>query len=319
MLYLRELADRMIRQHGEYPLQFGEAHVNYFCYGDSDLIQLLTWMPAVEIGIVVAFLIVALIGFQNIKRSEERHIWVGMAKETAHQLGTPISSLMGWSEVLMSYCTDNESSVSRAQVEEIVDNTKVDIERLQKIAVRFSQIGSEPDMQQADLNEVILDTVEYYRRRLPFAGQGTSIDFTPGDLPQVNINPELIGWALENIVKNSLQVVDPKSGRVEITSEKSQSGKYAVITIRDNGPGIAPAAARKIFRPGFTTKKRGWGLGLTLVKRIVEIAHHGRVALKRSRPGETIFEICLPILELKKEEHDDNKTAGRQKANTLGR
>ncbi|MEW5993354.1 MAG: HAMP domain-containing sensor histidine kinase [Candidatus Zixiibacteriota bacterium] len=292
---LKRLAEKMVRQNGEFPLRFGEAHANYFCYGDSDLIRLLTWMPAVEIGIVVAFLIVALIGFQNIRRSEERHIWVGMAKETAHQLGTPISSLLGWSEVLESQCASDRAGVSREDIEEIAKNTRVDIERLQKIATRFSQIGSKPDLHPCDLNQVVLDTVEYYRRRLPFEGKGIAIEFSPGDLPLVKVNPELLGWALENLVKNALQAVDSKNGRVDINTEVSGGGRGALIVVRDNGPGISSPAARKIFRPGFSTKKRGWGLGLTLVKRIVEISHAGRVTLKRSRPGETVFEILLPI------------------------
>ncbi len=292
---LRRLAEKMVRQHGEYPLRFGESHVNYFCYGDSDLIRLLTWMPFVEIGIVVAFMVVAIIGFQNIRRSEERHIWVGMAKETAHQLGTPISSLMGWSEVLENQCAAKAANVDRKHVMEVVRNTRQDIERLQKIANRFSQIGSRADVQPSDLNQVVGDTVEYYRRRLPFEGEGITLSLAAGGLPPVAVNPELLSWALENLVKNAMQAVDAKTGRIEVRTHLSSNGRCAVVEVFDNGPGISAAAARKIFRAGFTTKKRGWGLGLTLVKRIVEESHAGRVSLKRSHPGETVFEIQLPL------------------------
>ncbi len=293
---LKRAADKMVKQNGEFPLRFGESHVSYFCYGDSEVIRQLTMMPFVEIGIVIAFMIVAIIGFQNIRRSEERHIWVGMAKETAHQLGTPISSLMGWAEVMESDCSVEQSPSERGvAVREVVDNMKVDIERLQKVASRFSQIGSIPDLSPYSLNKVVKETVDYYSRRLPFEGKGTSINFSAGELPEVHLNPELLSWVLENLIKNSMQAVDAKTGRIEVKTALSANKKYAVVEVYDNGSGISSAAARKIFRPGFTTKKRGWGLGLTLVKRIVEESHSGRIYLKRSRPGETVFEILLPL------------------------
>jgi len=297
LVHLKKVADKMVKQYGEFPLRFGENHINYFCYGDSEVIRQLTMMPFIEIGIVVAFLIVALIGFQNIRRSEERHIWVGMAKETAHQLGTPITSLMGWAEVMESKCSGNQVTVERSDVTDVVNNMKVDIERLQKVANRFSQIGSVPGLSPCNLNKVIQETVDYYCRRLPFEGKGISINFSKGELPEVLLNQELLGWALENLIKNALQAVHPKTGRIGIRTSLAGNGKYVVVEISDNGQGIPAAAARKIFRAGFTTKKRGWGLGLTLVKRIVEESHSGHICLKRSRPGETVFEILLPTQE----------------------
>ncbi|HWR83025.1 MAG TPA: HAMP domain-containing sensor histidine kinase [Candidatus Deferrimicrobium sp.] len=292
---LREMAEKMVRQHGEFPLRFGETHVNYFCYGDSKVIRQLTMMPFVEIGIVVAFLIVALIGFQSIRRSEERHIWVGMAKETAHQLGTPISSLLGWAEVAQEKCASEQSAVARGAVRDVIENMKIDIGRLQKVANRFGQIGSTPDLRPFNLNKIVEETIEYFRKRLPFEGKGITLQVNAGQIPEVSLNPELMGWALENLIKNALQAVDSKSGRVEVKTSLSSNGRNAMIEVCDNGTGIPAAAARKIFRPGFTTKKRGWGLGLTLVKRIVEDSHAGRVTLKHSRPGETVFEIQLPL------------------------
>jgi hypothetical protein len=292
---LKEIARDMIEQNGVFPLRFGEEHVNYLCYGNSEVIDQLTVMPFIEIGIVVAFLIVALIGFHNIRRSEQRHLWVGMAKETAHQLGTPISSLMGWTEVMDSECSASRSMVQRETVKDVVDNMKVDIARLQKVAHRFGQIGSIPDLHPSDLNRIIREAVDYFCRRLPFEGKGISINFSPGDLPPVHLNPDLMEWALENLIKNALQVVDPKAGRVDIRTRLSDDKKCAVVEIADNGPGIPAAATRKIFRPGFTTKKRGWGMGLTLVKRIIEENHRGRITLKRSKPGETVFELLLPL------------------------
>lgn len=293
-LEIKKIVEEMNRENGEYPLYFGEGYVNYFYYGDSEVINELKMMPFIEIGIVLAFMLVGIIGFQNIRRSEERHIWVGMAKETAHQLGTPISSLMGWLEVLES---DRETppDETRKMLENTIENMKVDITRLQKVAKRFGMIGSIPELEACDLNKLVEEVVEYYRRRLPFQGQGIRIDFNDGKIPPVQLNPELFSWVLENMIKNSLEAVDSKTGRIEIKTGLSPDSRGVIIELTDNGRGISSAAARKIFRAGFTTKKRGWGLGLTLVKRIVEEYHVGKIWLKISRPGETVFEIILPV------------------------
>lgn len=298
--YLQGVAEEMIEANGEFPLYFGEdgdgiLFVNYFCYGDSEVIRQLTIMPFVEIGILVAFLIIAFIGYQNLRQSEERHIWVGMAKETAHQLGTPISSLMGWLEVIAA---DEEISGDKTVKidKEITTNIKVDVTRLQKIANRFGLIGSVPELKETDLKEIIQDSIDYYARRLPFEGEGVKLTLEPSELPKIPLNSELFSWVLENLIKNALQAVDSKTGLVTVKTS-TNNNSIAVIEIVDNGKGITPVAARKIFKAGFTTKKRGWGLGLTLVKRIVEEYHNGRVFLRRSKPGETVFEIQLPLIK----------------------
>ncbi len=295
--FLKRVAQRMTEENGEFPLIYEngpDTFVNYLLYGDADVINQLKMMPFVEIGIILAFMLVAIIGFQNIRRSEERHIWIGMAKETAHQLGTPISSLMGWLEVMESErsCFNEEQM---RLVDETLGNMKVDVVRLQKVANRFGKIGSIPELVPSDLNAIARETVDYYSRRLPFEGKGIKINFEPSDIPQVNLNTELFGWALENMVKNSLQAVDSHSGVISVQTLIAPGGRWIACEIKDNGHGISAAAARKIFRAGFTTKKRGWGLGLTLVKRIIEEYHNGRVILKKSRPGETVFEIFLPV------------------------
>lgn len=294
---LRQLVASMRETNGEFPLYYGENVVNYFYYGDSKVIEQLTLMPFIEIGIVIAFMVVAVIGFQNIRRSEERHIWVGMAKETAHQLGTPISSLMGWVEVLDHSEQEEGGSHTNKGTSDIVTNMRVDINRLQRVANRFGQIGSLPDLQPTDINVLVDETVTYYSRRLPFEGKGTVITLTRGDLPPVKVNKELFTWALENLVKNAIQAVDAKAGRIDVRTSYDDSTSRVQIEIVDNGAGIPVAAARNIFKAGFTTKKRGWGLGLTLVKRIVEEYHGGKVLLRKSRPGETIFDIFLPLMK----------------------
>jgi hypothetical protein len=239
-------------------------------------------------------MIVGIIGFQNIRRSEERHIWVGMAKEAAHQLGTPISSLMGWLEVIESEdCRESESG--RATLQSTVENMKVDVERLQRVANRFGMIGSIPDLKPSSLNERVTEVVDYYRRRLPFQGEGIKINVEAGEVPSLPLNLELFTWGMENLIKNALQAVDSKTGRIDLRLSVSADKRNAIIEVQDNGKGITAAAARKIFRPGFTTKKRGWGLGLTLTKRIVEDYHGGRIWLERSRPGETVFRAEFPL------------------------
>ncbi len=293
---VREIAQDMFDKYGEFPLYFGETNVNYLRYGDSEVINQLKVMPFIAIGIVLAFMSVGMIGFQNIRRSEERYIWVGMAKETAHQLGTPLSSLLGWLEVI-SY--ENRHDMEHKDEQELldvtVDNMKVDVVRLQRVANRFGLIGSIPELKPGDLNALSEEATEYYRRRLPFEGKGIQIHLKQGDLPPVPINAELFGWVLENLLKNALQSVDSKVGRITVSTSCRHDGKKVAVTVVDNGKGIPVTAARKIFRPGFTTKKRGWGMGLTLVKRIVEDYHGGRISLVKSHPGETVFEVILPV------------------------
>nr|MBN2277543.1 HAMP domain-containing histidine kinase [candidate division Zixibacteria bacterium] len=293
---IRELARRMGEDKGAIPLKFGEQTISYFYYGDSRVIRQLQWMPFVEIGLVGAFILVGFIGFQNIRRSEERHIWVGMAKETAHQLGTPISSLMGWLEILSQKGASDkkDSGILR---EDMLRQMKTDIDRLQQIANRFGKIGARPELVESNLGELIENTVAYFRRRLPFNGQGVDIIYNRSQetLPSLNVNQELIAWVIENLIKNSLQVVDPQKGIIELTAFLSRDSRFIIIEVIDNGKGIPVGMARKIFRPGFTTKKRGWGLGLTLARRIIEEYHRGRISLIKSRPGETIFQIILPV------------------------
>jgi signal transduction histidine kinase len=167
---------------------------------------------------------------------------------------------------------------------------------LNKVANRFGKIGSRPELKPCVMNDVVEEVVNYYRRRLPFEGKGIQIVFRPAETPPIPLNDELFSWALENLVKNALQAVDAKAGRIEIETATDRDQRHVTVTLRDNGRGISAAAARKIFRPGFTTKKRGWGLGLTLVRRIVEEYHQGRVWLEHSRPGETVFKLQLPAV-----------------------
>jgi len=261
---LKEITVEMFKRNGRFPIKHiddeskTETIINYFYYGDPKLILQLQAMPLIEIGLVAVFIIIGYIGYRNIKRSEQNFIWVGMAKETAHQLGTPISSLMGWLELLKSRTDSNDSEFQMGEerfgIPEISTKMSMDIDRLQKIANRFSQIGSKPTLKSADLNNVIIEIVDYFKDRLPYRGEGITINFIPGQLNNVNINKELISWVIENLIKNSLEACDPRSGKITIATSMSSDTRLVVAEFGDNGKGVAPGSQKKIFNPGYTSK-----------------------------------------------------------------
>jgi nitrogen-specific signal transduction histidine kinase len=296
---LAEIYREMDSKRVPIPIYFGEPKtiISYLHYGDSPMVERLRLMPLIEGGVVVLFLLVAFIGYHNIKKSEQRFIWVGMAKETAHQLGTPLSSLLGWLEVMrMKYQSGNSEVFGRYELEEIVERMQSDIKRLERVANRFGQIGSMPELRPVDLNTTIREVVSYFRTRLPGGGKGVKIEESYGEVKQLKINPELIAWVMENLIKNSLEVISPADGWIRISTSTSDDGKKAHITITDNGRGIPARRQNKVFLPGYTTKKRGWGLGLTLAKRIVEEYHRGRIQLTESVPDrQTTFLVTLPV------------------------
>ncbi|MCI0331304.1 MAG: ATP-binding protein [candidate division Zixibacteria bacterium] len=265
-----------------------------FHYGDPPIVNRLRWMPYVELALVAVFIVSGYVGFRNLKRSEQRHIWVGMAKETAHQLGTPLSSLMGWVEVLRDRAGKGE--ISPASIQDVAGRMEADLKRLEKVANRFGQIGSMPELKAADLNGVLTESVNYFKQRLPHQGNGAVIRENLVSLPPVEVNAELFGWVIENLIKNALEAVDPKLGVIEISTGIEPSGKAVWIQVADNGRGVPSGVQKRIFNPGFTTKKRGWGLGLTLAKRIVEEYHKGKLFLEESMPNvRTAFKISLPV------------------------
>jgi signal transduction histidine kinase len=273
----------------EVPQSFRIRTETYFHYDDSELISRISLAPFVTVGVLLLFALVGYVGFRNIRRSEQRSIWVGMAKETAHQLGTPLSSLAGWLELMETH---------RERVEESGDSItaemRKDVARLTQIASRFSQIGSVPELAPGDVRRVLTETVSYFENRGPqFGRHSFETDFE--EVPDVLVNEELMGWALENLLKNSIDAIGGRDGRIAVSVRPPVDGNYVRITIQDNGRGIEPENAARVFEPGFSTKKRGWGLGLAFVKRIVEEYHCGRIHIARSEAGEgTAFEILLP-------------------------
>jgi hypothetical protein len=265
--------------------QTRQRHVlGYLIYGDSRLIKQLQLLPYAEIGVAGLFIFVGFWGFNSIRRNEQRLIWVGMAKEAAHQLGTPLSSLLGWIELLRTKITQNNNS------DGTLNEMQRDVERLSKVASRFSQIGSQADLKEQDLAPVLEEVARYFRRRLPQMGKEVRIEIineNPGAIRPVAINRDLFEWVLENIIKNSLDAIEKPKGEIILDLKPMSDNRHRVILdIRDNGRGIDPAIRKNIFKPGFSTKKRGWGLGLSLAKRIVEDYHHGKLSLKETRAGE---------------------------------
>ncbi|MFZ0454842.1 MAG: HAMP domain-containing sensor histidine kinase [Ignavibacteriaceae bacterium] len=260
--------------------------INEIHYGDSDLIQKLKFYPYLQIFIASLFIIVGYLGFSNIKRSEQSNIWVGMAKETAHQFGTPISSLMGWIEILKINYNDPDKVVDIA--EEITN----DVEKLNKITQRFSKIGAIPEIKEKVVYDEIIKVVDYFQRRLPQTGKKVELKIEGDKYTTAALNSELFEWVIENLIKNALDAIDHKNGEIKISVIDF---KHKVeIDVSDNGKGIEIKRRKDVFRPGYSTKRRGWGLGLSLSKRIIEVYHSGRIMVKNSAPGEgTIFKIIL--------------------------
>ena len=294
---LREYIEEFDKEHPPIQIESEGELVSILHYGDSHLIKLLQIVPAIEISVVGIFILIAFMGFRNIQQSEQRSIWVGMAKETAHQLGTPLSSLIGWVELLKLKHEQGRIRVSgdeSADFDSITTRMLGDLHRLDRVATRFGQIGSIPELEEIDINDVVGEIVSYFKLRLP-AG-GLLIKEGYGELPKVSGNRELLGWVVENLLKNSMEATNPRTGTVSITTSYDQVRKSVIITVQDDGRGIPPANQKKIFAPGFTTRKRGWGLGLTLAKRIVEDYHGGKIALKYSEPKiKTVFTMELPV------------------------
>jgi len=249
----------------------------YLHFGDSRLINRLVWLPYLQIVLVSLFILLGFIGFSVIRNSEKRHIWAGMARETAHQLGTPVSALLGWVDLLKNNPNRSES---------IMVDMDVDLARLQEISNRFSDMGTEPKFEKLNLVELIQSVTQYLQRRVP----GADIKFDFDDTTQfiVNGNEKLLSWAIENIVKNGIDASNNIAGKILIKLQIKED-RYT-IDIIDCGSGIPKRDWKNIFRPGFSTKKYGWGLGLSLTKRIINDFHKGKIYVKESviNAGTTI-------------------------------
>lgn len=252
--------------------RWGGGHYHLIFYGRSSLLKSLYYFPYIQICAIIVFILFGFIAFRFSKRDEQNRVWIGLAKETAHQLGTPTSSLLGWLEYLRGQNVDPMA----------VDEMSKDLAHLMKIVDRFSKIGSETPLMPANINEVVGESVMYFRKRIP---RNVTLDYNGLAMAplRANINAALFEWVVENLMKNSL---DALQGRGSIQVTISGDEKRVIIDVKDTGKGIAKANWKRIFEPGFTTKTRGWGLGLSLSRRVIEDYHHGKIAVLESEIGK---------------------------------
>ena len=261
------------------PITFGYLH-----YGDSRLIQKIQIWTYIELLSIGIFTLFGFIGFSFIRNSEKQHIWVGLSRETAHQLGTPVSALLGWLDYLKN---DNSN------IETILPEMESDIERLQQVNRRFSKMGSKPEMEFFDLSKRIENVLFYLNRRIPTLGK--KVDLVNDIDPDIKImaNGTLISWTIENLIRNSIDSISGEAGLIRLSMSQDQNN--VKIRISDNGCGVPKKDWKNIFRPGFSTKKSGWGLGLSLCQRIINEVHRGHIYVLESRINSgTVFEINIP-------------------------
>ncbi|HNX54283.1 MAG TPA: HAMP domain-containing sensor histidine kinase [Prolixibacteraceae bacterium] len=275
----REL-EKMKEQNAPIIITISEHEKQYLYYRDSIMLQNLKFYPIVQFGVIFLFILVAYLAFSSSRKAEQNQVWVGMSKETAHQLGTPISSLMAWVELLKMQNID----------EKLIQEFEKDTQRLQKITERFSKIGSIPELVPTDVADTIRSTVEYLKTRSS-AKVRFVLDFDQEIVYRVPLNSALFSWVIENLCKNAIDAMN-NAGTIQITI--SEKADQVFIDVADTGKGISKAHFKTVFQPGFTTKKRGWGLGLSLAKRIVENYHKGKIFLKHSEINKgTTFRIAL--------------------------
>ena len=260
--FLREKLSEMRNTPNVISIDMGDAGSQYLYYEDSRLLKALSYYPYIQVVVLIAFILIVYYAVSSTQRAEQNKVWVGLSKETAHQLGTPISSLLAWMELLEGMGVDRE----------VVNEMNKDVKRLSTIASRFSKIGSRPSMEDEDLNDVAIRSAEYMSTRI---SKRISLTINPSHSPlPVRMSAPLTEWVMENLIKNAVDAMEGNGSiSVDIYSEKNN----AVVDITDTGKGISRKHQKTIFNPGFTTKTRGWGLGLTLAKRIIEEYHNGRI------------------------------------------
>ena len=285
---IREYVDQLAARHPP----AGNPNLTHIHYGDTAIVSRLRWIPWLQAG---GLLLIAFVGFVVVRfqrRAETERAWAGMARELAHQLGTPLSSLEGWLELLKLPMQERPAELATG---EITRGIEEDLERLERVSRRFELIGRDPELHLLDLSTVGGELEEYIRARLPrFGSDVRLIVDIPDTLPLIRGNGVLLVWALENLVKNSLDALAGQGGRIMLYARVETAG-WITLRIRDTGPGVASDVRERLFDPGISTKKGGWGVGLALARRIFESMHHGRIELlERNRRGAT-FQVRLPV------------------------
>lgn len=277
---LRSTLIKLANENMPITVDLGDGNTNYIFYGDSELLTKLKYYPYVQFGVIGLFLLIAYLLFSTARKAEQDQVWVGMSKETAHQLGTPLSSLMAWNEHLLGI------GVDAATVQEM----QQDVKRLNTITDRFSKIGSQPALVQEHVNAVLYDSIDYLKKR---SSRNVQYELKmPDEALYAQMSKPLFDWVIENLCKNA---IDAMEGKGHITVELKEVPESLTIDITDTGKGIPKSNFTTVFEPGYTTKSRGWGLGLSLCKRIIENYHKGKISVVRSEPGKgTTFRIELP-------------------------
>lgn len=273
----------------------GDPNIQHVHFGDTPEVRRLRWIPWLQVG---GLLLTVGVGFTMIRAqrsAESERAWTAMARELAHQLGTPLSSLQGWLEVLKLPHGERPASLADSDVASAIEE---DLERLERISHRFELIGREPELQSLSLRRIVRDLERYIAARLPRLGRGVELVVdVPDTLPPVKANEVLLMWALENVVKNALDAMAGRGGRISLYAREIDGKRREVsLRIRDSGPGVDPDVRDRIFEPGVTTKSGGWGVGLALSRRIVEGVHGGRIELLDGTGGAT-FQIRLPVAD----------------------
>jgi signal transduction histidine kinase len=281
-LFLEKEKEKLLRS-GFEPIE-GTGYARYIYYKNSFLLTLIKWFPLIQVLMILVFIMLGYFSLNSARKAEQNMVWLGMAKETAHQLGTPISAILGWIEYLKTLM-ENEKQ------QEIIQELRNDIGKLELIADRFSKIGSSPKLEPYNIVDVLAESVNYMQKR-----SSKHVSFVlpvPEEPPlMVMINKHLFSWVIENLFRNALDALD---GKGEIRLDVKKENKQVTIDVTDTGKGIPSGKLKKVFEPGYTTKKRGWGLGLSLAKRIIVQYHNGKIFVKRSELQQgTTFRISLP-------------------------
>ena len=273
--YVRKQLEKMKSENDPIPMDLGAGNVNYIYYRNSYLLRQLTYYPFLQLGVILLFILIAYFAFSTARKAEQNQVWLGLSKETAHQLGTPTSSLMAWVELMKDKQVDNG----------LVTELENDVKRLEKITERFSKIGSKPLLKKENISEILENTIKYLKTR---TSDQVTFMITPATSNiQAPVNLSLFEWVIENICKNAM---DATEGKGTITLSLKENTHNMQLDIHDTGKGIPKSKQKTIFKPGYTTKRRGWGLGLSLAKRIIESYHDGKIFVHQSDPlkGTTI-------------------------------
>jgi len=293
---IREIAARLDRVNRPIEVvRLGRPDVlGYVHYGEPPLVAQLRWIPYIEFAGIFLLLVFGFAGYRGLMTGEQRSLWAGLAKETAHQLGTPLSSLMGWTALLRE--GNREGRLDPPRVEELTAEMDRDLDRLHRVVNRFAQVGATPVLTEGDLTRTVGDTVSYIRSRLPTLGREVTIEERYEAIPPVRFHKELMAWVVENLLKNALDAADKPDARIEVALLWKRDERAVELRVSDNGHGMTPDERRRAFHAGFSTKRRGWGLGLALATRVVREYHRGRISIVESAPGRgTTVAVALPV------------------------